>query len=228
MSKAEQLSAADKDALAGELAFGVLEGEERELALRLMISDQDFSARVDRWRKDSAGLFDAIEDIEPPAETWPRIAARISPAANDNWHLRVWQGSTLLAGAVAASLAAILLLQPAPAQPGRFAVAQLQGPIEGLRIAARFDPASATLHVRAIGMPATPTEPELWLVADGAAPVSLGQIDRDGETIIPVAAGHRALISPGATFSLSMEPPSSRPSSAPTSDFVAAGVIDLI
>ena len=232
MTKAEPLSTADKDALAGELAFGVLEGEERAAALRLMLADRDFAARVERWREDSAGLFDAVEAVEPSAAVWPGIAARIAPVANDNRALRWWQGGALLSGALAAGLAAVLLLQPAPPAvtpaPSQFAVAQLSGPIEGLRIAARYDPASATLRVRATGMPATPTEPELWIVPAGGAPVSLGQIDRDGETVIAVAVGHQRLINPASNFSLSMEPPSDQPSAAPSAPFVAEGAIDLI
>lgn len=232
MTKADTLSPADKDALAGELAFGLLEGDEKAEALRLMLSDRDFAMRVERWREDSAGLFDAVDEVAPPPGTWRAIETRVAPASNDNRSLRWWQGGAILSGALAAGLAAVLLLQPAPtAAPvptSQFAVAQLSGPIEGLRIAARYDPASATLRVRASGMPATPTEPELWIVPVGGAPVSLGQIDRDGETVIAVAAGHQRLINPASQFSLSMEPRSDEPSAAPTAPFVAEGAIDLI
>jgi anti-sigma-K factor RskA len=237
MSKAEPLSTADlsmgeRDALAGELAFGVLEGEERAQALRLMLSDRDFAARVERWREDSAGLFEAVDEAAPPTGAWAGIEARINPASNDNRRLRWWQGGAIVSGALAAGLAALMLIQPAPApvapQAEQFAVAQLSGPIQGLRIAARYDPASATLRVRATGMPATPTEPELWIVPAGGAPVSLGQIDRDGETVIAVAAGHQRLINPASSFSLSMEPRSPQPSAVPTAPFVAEGAIDLI
>jgi anti-sigma-K factor RskA len=234
MTKAEPLSITDKDALAGELVLGVLEGEEKTQALRLMLADRDFAERVDRWREDSAGLFDGVDEVAPPAGTWAGIEARITPAANDNRVSRWWQGGALASGAVAAALAVLMLMQPTPAPTptsppnAQFAVAQLSGPIEGLRIAARYDPASATLRVRATGMPTTPTEPELWIVPAGGAPVSLGQIDRDGETVIAVATGHQRLINPASSFSLSMEPRSAEPSTAPSSPFVAEGAIDLI
>lgn len=236
MTHSEPLSETDRDALAGELALGLLEGEDRAAALRLMLSDREFAARVEQWRGHQSGLFDAIDEVDPPAGAWGAIESRIS-AANDTASadprsLRWWRAGAFGSGAVAAALALILLFprndQPAPAtQP--FAVAQLTGPIEGLRIATRYDPATAILHVRASGMPATPTEPELWIVpANGGPPVSLGQIDRDGETAIAVAEGHRSLINGSARFSLSMEPPSSSPSERPSADFVADGAIDII
>lgn len=236
MTHSEPMSETDRDALAGELALGLLEGDERAAALRLMLADRDFAARVEQWRAHQSGLFDAIGDVEPPASAWQGIATRIggandaAPAAPAT--LRWWRAGAIGSGAIAASLALMLAMpqgeQPAPT-PQPFAVAQLTGPIEGLRIATRYDPATAILRVRASGMPATPTEPELWIVpAGGGAPVSLGQIDRDGETVIAVAEGHRALINGSARFSLSMEPPSDAPSERPTADFVADGAIDLI
>ncbi len=234
MTHSDFLSEPGRDALAGELALGILEGEERAAALRLMLSDREFAARVEQWRAHQSGLFDAIGDVDPPADAWDGIAARIgsSPAPAAPASLRWWRMGALGSGAIAAALALLIVVPrgEAPvAAPQTFAVAQLTGPIEGLRIATRYDPATATLRVRANGMPATPTEPELWIVpAGGGAPVSLGQIDRDGETVIMVAQGHRSLINDSAHFSLSMEPRSATPSAAPSADFVADGAIDLI
>lgn len=234
MTHAEPLTPQDRDALAGELALGVLEGEERAAALRLMLADRDFAARVEQWRAHQSGLFDAIDDVEPPAGAWDGIAARVGAksASAASASLRWWRMGALSSGAIAAALALLLVVPRAEtptSAPQSFAVAQLTGPIEGLRIATRYDPATATLRVRASGMPATPTEPELWIVpAGGGAPVSLGQIDRDGDTIIMVAQGHRSLINGSAHFSLSMEPRSATPNAQPSAAFVADGAIDLI
>lgn len=235
MTHTEPSSETDRDVLAGELALGLLEGDERAAALRLMLSDRDFAARVAQWRAHQSGLFDAIGEEAPPARAWDGIAARIG-AANDvsqaSPALRWWRAGALGSAVLAAALALYIAIPRADQGPlagESFAVAQLTGPISGLRIATRYDPATAILRVRASGMPPTPTEPELWIVpAGGGAPVSLGQIGRDGETIISVAEGHRSLINADARFSLSMEPPSDAPSERPTGEFVAVGAIDLI
>ncbi len=234
MAHIDPLSLPDRDALAGELALGIPEGDERAAALRLMLADRDFAARVEQWRAHQSGLFDAIGNVEPPVGAWDGIAARIgvpvAPVASAS--LRWWRMGAIGSGAIAAALALLLVVprgEPPVAPSQTYAVAQLTGPIEGLRIATRYDPATATLRVRASGMPETPTEPELWIVpAGGGAPVSLGQITRDGETVILVAQGHRSLINGSAHFSLSMEPRSEVPSARPSADFVADGAIDLI
>jgi anti-sigma-K factor RskA len=235
MPQPETLSPNDRDALAGELALGVLEGEERAQALRLMLSDRDFAARVEQWRAHQGGLFDAMDDVAAPDRVWAGIASRIGadtalPLASTS--LRWWRRGAMVSAALAAGLALMLVvpqLSRTPATgPQPMAVAQLTGPIAGLRIATRYDPATATLRVRASGMPATPTEPELWIVTTDGRPVSLGQIDRDGETVIRVAEGHRSLINGNAHFSLSMEPRSPQPSAAPSAPFVADGAIDFI
>ncbi len=223
----------DRDALAGELALGIIEGEERAAALRLMLSDPAFAAQVDGWRMRTAGLFDAIDDVTPPAGSWDAIAARIAVrpapvAANDRW----WKAGTFASMAVAAALALALIL-PSETAPladdgGEYAVAQLTGEIDGLRIAARYDPESAMLKVHASGMPSTQTEPELWLVPADGVPRSLGQIARDGATVMPVAQDHRPMIAPGAVFGITMEPRSVTPHAAPSSPIVASSPIDLI
>jgi anti-sigma-K factor RskA len=236
------LTPEEQDALAGELALGVLEGEERAAALRLAMSDRAFAARVDQWRDHLGGLADAVPPVEPSAQVWDGIARAIGaetaadappvalpPRGVAPW----WRGVAFGSMAAAAALATLLVwpqTAPVPVSPApqSFAVAQLSGPIEGLRIAARYDPATAELRVRTIGMPDTPTEPELWIVPADGVPRSLGQIRREGETLIVVAEGHRTLINPQGSLQLSMEPPSPTPHASPSSDMVARGAIDVI
>ena len=226
----------DKTVLAGELALGLLEGEDKATALRLMLRDRAFAENVERWRADTGGLFDAVDPVAPPAGHWDGIARGINapaPAVAQR-QSGFWRGTAFVSMAAAAALAAIIVwpvVQPAtpiPPAASQFAVAQLSGPIAGLRIAARYDPATAQLRVRATGMPDTPTAPELWIVPADGVPRSLGQIRRDGDTMILVAQGHRMLINAAAQLHLSMEPPSPVPHPRPSSDVVARGSIDMI
>lgn len=219
----------DRTVMAGSLALGLLEGPERAEALRLMLSDRDFANEVETWRQRTGDLFDALPEVEPPQDMWQAIERRIgAPSAPPrNW----WRLGTIGASALAASLALALIWQPAPmSQPtGQvYAVSQLTGDIDGLRIAARYEPATATLHLRTIGMPDTPTAPELWIVPADGIPRSLGQIGRSGDTVIAVAKGHRSLINPQASFALSMEPKADQPHASPSAPMVARGKIDLI
>jgi anti-sigma-K factor RskA len=231
----DTISREDRTAMAGELALGLLEGEERAAALRLMLADPDFAKEVEKWRHDTGAMFGTIEPVAPPADVWRGIEQRIKPApANDNQRSGFWRGLVAGAGGIAAMVAAVMLWPSSGADPQNngtgagFAVAQLSGPIEGLRIATRFDPATDRLHVRATGMPETQTEPELWIVPADGVPRSLGQIKRDGTTVLRVADAHSAMITASAQFALSMEPPSAAPHAAPSSPMVAQGAIDLI
>lgn len=224
-------SSDDRTAMAGALALGLLEGGDRADALRLMLADRAFAAEVERWRARTGDLFDAVPEVEAPVGAWNGIAARVGTHAAVPSSLRWWQGGAIGGGALAAGLALALLWQtpgPVPTRPESFAVAQLTGEIEGLRIAARYEPASATLRLRTIGMPDTPTAPELWIVPADGVPRSLGQIARDGKTVIVVAQGHRSLINPAASFALSMEPKANAPHPAPSAPMVARGAIDVI
>lgn len=222
----------DRTAMAGALALGLLDGTERTAALRRMLADRDFAAAVERWRARTGDLFDAVPEVEAPPGAWDGIAARTAvQSAVRPMSLRWWQGGAVGAGALAAGLALALVWQQpvaAPVGPASFAVAQLTGDIAGLRIAARYEPASATLRLRTIGMPDTPTAPELWIVPADGVPRSLGQIARSGETVIVVAEGHRSLINPAASFGLSMEPPAPSPHDKPSAPMVARGAIDVI
>jgi anti-sigma-K factor RskA len=221
----------DRTELAGALALGLLEGAERADALRLMLSDRPFAAEVERWRTRTGDLFDGVAEAEPPPGAWDGIAARVGGTGSAPTSLRWWQGGAIGGGALAAGLALALLWQsptPPPAAAPNFAVAQLTGEIAGLRIAARYEPASATLRLRTIGMPDTPTAPELWVIPADGIPRSLGQIARSGETVIVVAEGHRSLINPAASFALSMEPAAPVPHEKPSAPMVARGAIDLI
>jgi len=221
----------DRTEMAGALALGLLEGPVRAAALRQMLADRDFAAEVERWRTRTGDLFDAVPEVPPPATAWDGIAARIGASLPTPAALRWWQGGAIGGGALAAGLAVALVWQrpdTAPVQPSSFAVAQLTGEIAGLRIAARYEPASATLRLRTTGMPDTPTSPELWIVPADGVPRSLGQIARAGETVIIVAEGHRSLINPAASFALSMEPRAPVPHSKPSAPMVARGAIDIL
>lgn len=222
----------DRTVAAGALALGLLEGPERADALRRMLADRDFAAEVERWRARTGDLFDAVPEVEPPARTWDGIAARTTTARSAPASLRWWQGGAIGGGALAAGLALALIWQrpdaATPAPSSDFAVAQLTGEIEGLRIAARYEPESATLRLRTTGMPDTPTQPELWIIPADGVPRSLGQIARSGETVIIVAEGHRSMINPAASFALSMEPRAAVPHDKPSAPMVARGAIDVI
>jgi anti-sigma-K factor RskA len=68
---------AERDALAAELALGLLSADARAEALRLRLSDPAFAAAVAAWEVRFAGLTDEIAPVTPPAGLWDQISARL-------------------------------------------------------------------------------------------------------------------------------------------------------
>jgi anti-sigma-K factor RskA len=232
---AEPLSP-ERDLLAAELALGVLEGEEHAQALRLSLADPAFAAAVDAWRARLEALGEDFTEAAPP-DLWPAIDARLGDRGPSIGQLRFWRWSAIGSGALAASLAAVLVFAPAPEPvtvvrevvraPDTMAVAQLGGEA-GASLAANYDPGQGALRIRAIAMPASELAPELWVIPADGVPRSLGLVSASGTTNVAVPARLRALIVDGATLAITMEPVDGAPHAAPSSAPVAAGKISKI
>ena len=110
----------DNDLLAAEYVLGTLEGDERREAERLLATDPAFARSVTVWQQRLTPLAAQVTPAAPPAHLWGRIEANIpSPATADilpfRRRVRFWQGTTVAALAIAASLAAFIVLhQPEP------------------------------------------------------------------------------------------------------------------
>ncbi|WP_447762425.1 anti-sigma factor [Sphingopyxis panaciterrae] len=226
-----------RDALAAELALGVLDGQERADALRRTLSDPGFAALVRDWEDRLAPLHGQSAEISPPESTWTAIARRIDGAPDHEpvlRRLRFWRAGAMVSGAVAAALALLLVTRPAAVPdpvavtPQTVAVARIEGDGKGPIILARYDQASGAMTLRIEGFDPGALAPELWVIPAGGDPVSLGQIDRSGTANIALPAAHRPLLRDGATLAITMEPASSVPHRAPSSAPVAAGKITII
>jgi len=68
----------DHDALAGEYVLGTLSAEEREHAEGLLSFDPAFEAAVRHWERRLGELNVMVEAVEPPAEVWEKIKARVT------------------------------------------------------------------------------------------------------------------------------------------------------
>ena len=69
----------DQDRLAAEHVLGLLEGEERGTAERLLASDESFQALVQQWRTRFAEWDNTAADIAPSDALWQRIETGLEP-----------------------------------------------------------------------------------------------------------------------------------------------------
>jgi anti-sigma-K factor RskA len=202
----------EADLLAAEYALGALEAAERAAAEARLAADPAFAAAVAAWAARLAPLDAAYRAVEAP-DLLPAIERRLFAGAP------VRRGRDRLAGAIAglavvAGLAvAAVLLGPAEPPPR---TATLSGET-AIAFAAAFDGRMLTLRRIAGGAAGAGHDHQLWLIAGGAAPVSLG-LFRGLTLARPLAA-----IPPGALLAVSLEPAGGSPTGAPTGPLLATG-----
>lgn len=237
----------DRDAMAAELALGLLDGDERAAALRLQLSDTDFAAAVEGWRDRFAPLSAGFASASPPAALWAAIEARLGsdeeiPAIAEmpsaiSRRLGRWRAAAIGSSALAAVLLAAIVLRPAPEpviQPVPVAadrpvtIAQLAGESGGALLAARYMDEPGELMIRSAGMPTGDLAPELWVIPADGVPRSLGLVAIDGMTRVTVPIELRGMMADGATLAITMEPADGAPHEAPSSAPIAAGTISTI
>jgi anti-sigma-K factor RskA len=231
----DPLDPEDRDVLAGELALGLLDGEDHARANRLRLSDPGFAAAVAAWNERLAPLGAGFE-AQPSPALWPAIQRRLKSPEDVlvRRGLRRWRFGAIASGALAASLAAVIVLRPAPAPveivraPDRVAVAQLGAEGAPALLAANYDPAGGILRIRAMRLPDSALAPELWVIPADGVPRSLGLVAASGVSRVAVSAGHQRLLQDGATLAITLEPRDGAPHKAPSSTPIAAGKISTI
>jgi anti-sigma-K factor RskA len=228
MADEPQMSASERDELAGEYALGVLAGAERARAARLAQTDRGFALAVARWQEALTPLAEGVTEIRPPAAAKSELERRLfgAPAR--------WFDSLLLwrAAAVAASVAAIALgatlydaARPPPYAP---LIAAIQTEAGAAQYVALVDRETATLtlaRIDANAAPAAGRDHELWLIEGGNAPVSLGVLDRASGSRLVVAGDLARKLVAGVTFAVSDEPLGGSPTGKPTGAVLALGAV---
>ena len=211
---------AARDALAAEYVLGTLEAREAAAVAAALPSDPELAAAVAAWEARLAPLTALAPGEAPPPGLWQRIEAALDPPApapapaGASWWQRLldpWRAGAVGAGAVAAGLAAVLLLRPAP-EPRLMTVLLtdrdqpawlVEADGAGLRL--------ASVNTR----PAPPDRVlQLWALPQGAtAPTSLGLIPADGRISVAPATIRPA---PGMLIEITLEPPGGSPTGRPT------------
>lgn len=227
----------DDEILAAELAAGLLEGDERSAAEQRRATDVQFAQAVARWEDRSAAIL-AAADEPPRPSLWAQIEARL-PANDAGWHdrLRVssWKIATFTASAAAILLGFVAVDRKAPppapivTAPAAMAplVAMLTGTDGKAVVAVSFDPAQRRLTISPAALQPGRHSAELWVIPADKHPRSLGIIDAAGNWR-RAPAGTSAMISPGATLAVSIEPLGGSRTGQPTGPVVVSGIVHEI
>jgi anti-sigma-K factor RskA len=221
----------ETDLLAGEYVLGTLDAAAMAAVRRQAADDPALAAAIAAWEQRLAPLADAVPPVAPPPGLWRRIEGAIEvppvpandPVRRSPWRsVRLWQGTTAAALALAAAFAAVAFL-PGPRAPMQFAALGTPGAAAaapGYMAKAMPD---GTLVVAAVAPAPVPSgrEMELWIQPPGAArPASLGMLPAAGRRIVVAS-----MPADGTKLMISLEPPGGSPTGAPTGPVVYAGML---
>ena len=167
----------NREGLAAEYVLGTLDAAERAQADALLAADAEFAAVVRQWERRLGELNVMVAPVEPPAPVWGKIMASIAatspaepmrlpdvaaPAAlvaeqgpsaeiiDLTQRMRRWRGLTVMTGALAASIVAIVVAReyrpdmlPADWRPKPQVVERvIEKPVEVVREVVREVPAA--------------------------------------------------------------------------------------
>ena len=167
----------DREGLAAEYVLGTLDAAERAQADALLTADAEFAMAVRQWERRLGELNVMVAPVEPPAPVWDKIMASVAatspaepmrlpdvaalaPVATEQGpsaeiidltqRMRRWRGLTVMTGALAASIVAIVVTReyrpdmlPADWRPKPQVVERVvEKPVEVVREVVREVPAA--------------------------------------------------------------------------------------
>jgi anti-sigma-K factor RskA len=227
----------DVDLTAAELALGLLDGEDRAVALRRMLAEPGFAAEVAWWRERLAALFDLWPEVAAGPHVAARIAATLDGASASAKRLWPWPVLAMVSSAIAACLLLFIAVDPRPsapvsqpvprARPTSLLVATLEsGKAEDKigPVAAVFDSAAGSLRIAAAPAVDTQKVAQLWAIGGDGVPHPLALLAQAPATL-RLTAADRARIVAGAVLAISVEPTGGSPTGKPTGPVIATGVL---
>lgn len=225
---------------AGEYVLGVLDTAERAEAERRVAAEPAFARAVRWWENHLTPLAAEVAPVQPSIGLWPRISNLVGDVARPSaWNnVALWRGLSAGAAALAAACLVIVALPkpapsvvtPPPVVVQAAEVAVINDPTtKAPRLVATLDHATEQLVLTPVSltMP-TGRDAELWIIPEGAAPISLGVIPTGAAKRIAVPAGLKAQGTYTATLAVTDEPLGGSPSGAPTGSIRAAGKFERV
>ncbi|HTO83114.1 MAG TPA: anti-sigma factor [Methylomirabilota bacterium] len=220
-----------RERLAAEYALGTLRGLARRRFERLLADDAELRRLVEGWELRLNTLAETAPAVAPPARLWQRIEQRLGPLPTmapragllARWwqSIEFWRGLGLAATAAAAALVLYIALAPEKRTYVAVLIDAKQTPI----LVAKFDPDTRRLSVQSLQPPAADPahSHELWLVAGGNAPRSLGLL-AGAETTVDLPPDQAAAVAT-AILAISLEPPGGSKTGSPTEVLFTGAVV---
>lgn len=219
------------DRLAASYVAGTLRGPARRRFEALLAAHPGLREATRQWEQRLMPLTQVLTPQRPSARVWSRIMARIdgtAAAPGRGWGAslafwRGWAGVTSV-GAVALVVA---LAMPSPVQPPVVVVLSApQGAAAGTApmIASISGDGRALVTRPIVNVAVQPDRSlELWAIAPGSPPRSLGVISPEGTTVVQ----RQEALAGADTLAVTVEAPGGSPDGKPAGPVVYAGKFSL-
>ena len=219
----DQQDIPDDEALAAEYVLRLLDADEARAFEARLSTEPDLRAQVAFWEAEFIILSDDIGEVTPRPALKARLLAELDGGAAKAQRSWGWGWFAFPSLAVAA-VAVFFVVSPI-----------LRAPVFDPTLHATLISANGAVHIEAgyspdgnlfkvipeDGAPAAGRDFELWVIGAGAeAPVSLGIIPTDQESLFEITPEIAALID-GGTLAVSDEPEGGSPTGAPTGAILA-------
>ncbi|QQP97168.1 anti-sigma factor [Lysobacter enzymogenes] len=231
---------------AGEYVLGVLDADTRAQTRQRIRSEPAFARLVAQWEQRLNLLAQELPAADAPPRLWRGVRARLGWDADEprssGWNsLALWRGLTGVAAVAAVALFVVGRAPPAPVPPPPAPpVAQEEDVARPVTPLTRDDGqpgwlASVDKRAGKVLMVPIPSPAdaqgrvgELWVIAKGEAPRSLGFVSNEKAHSVAVPAALLDKLTPGSTLAVTLEPAQGIPHAAPTGPIVAKGAIGAI
>lgn len=216
----------DIDRIAAEYVLGTLDAAERAAVAARRGREPALDTAITAWEARLAPLNRLAGEAEPPADLLSRIEARLDVRqgrGGDVIALRRqvtrWRVAAVAAGAMAASLAGVMIQDRARLAPSERFVAVFQQDDQQPSFLMLVDMAKREVTVRPVTAQAQAGKSyQLWIVARelGPRPRSLGLLDSATSPTRKALTEFDPALLEGATFGISLEPEGGSPTGQPT------------
>lgn len=220
----------DDDLLAAEYVLRILPRREEAAFETRLAREPGLSLHVASWTNRLAGLNAGFANAMPRSAVRKQLMSRLFGTGGQSgiWQrLGLWQAVSFASLALAAVVGwqALTVAPSAPVPSMPVLMSEIAAEDQSLRLVAVYDAGSGDLRVsRTAGQAATGRVLELWAIAEGAAPVSLGVLPADPSGSLSVPPALRAQMA-SLTLAVSDEPPGGSPTGAPTGAVLAVGTV---
>ncbi len=218
---------------AAEYVLGTLSGAERSDFMRELARNDALRRLVRDWESRLAPLSLEVAEVDPPADMLAHIEQAIDAAdrqivvriADLERSRRVWRSVAIAVSALAAALLIFVAYPRLSGPAGRDYIAVVNRGGELPALIVKIDLGRNVLSVQAVSAE-TPSDRslELWFIAAGHAPASLGVMGGGSTTeVLPASLSQADL--KGSTFAVSVEPKGGSPTGSPTGPVIYTGTL---